>query len=49
MAGGGQQRVRANLYGALLYYLQIAQKPKSQKGIDSNFRIFLSTVRRIST
>ena len=27
--GGGQQRVRANLYGALLYYLQIAQKPKS--------------------
>ncbi|XP_046581767.1 nuclear pore complex protein Nup205-like [Haliotis rubra] len=26
-AGGGAQRVRANLYGALLYYLQIAQKP----------------------
>ena len=27
-AGGGQQRVRAKLYGALLYYLQIAHKPK---------------------
>ena len=26
--GGGQQRVRAKLYGALLYYLQIAHKPK---------------------
>nr|XP_022290304.1 nuclear pore complex protein Nup205-like [Crassostrea virginica] len=29
LSSGGQQRVRANLYGALLYYLQIAQKPKS--------------------
>lgn len=25
--GGGYQRVRAHLYGSLLYYLQIAQKP----------------------
>ncbi|CAH1799487.1 unnamed protein product [Owenia fusiformis] len=25
---GGQQRVRANLYGALLFYLQIAKKPQ---------------------
>ncbi|XP_025098310.1 nuclear pore complex protein Nup205-like isoform X3 [Pomacea canaliculata] len=25
----GQQRVRANLYGSLLYYLQIAQKPSN--------------------
>ncbi|XP_056015581.1 nuclear pore complex protein Nup205-like isoform X3 [Ostrea edulis] len=29
LSSGGQQRVRANLYGSLLYYLQIAQKPKS--------------------
>ncbi|XP_045195259.2 nuclear pore complex protein Nup205-like [Mercenaria mercenaria] len=27
-SSGGQQRVRAKLYGALLYYLQIANKPK---------------------
>uniref|UniRef100_A0A8C7Q6I7 Nucleoporin 205 n=1 Tax=Oncorhynchus mykiss TaxID=8022 RepID=A0A8C7Q6I7_ONCMY len=26
--GGGFQRLRAHLYGALLYYLQIAQKPE---------------------
>ncbi|XP_063402892.1 nuclear pore complex protein Nup205-like [Mytilus trossulus] len=34
-SGGGQQRVRANLYGALLYYLQIAEKPKSQQKGES--------------
>ncbi|XP_052238220.1 nuclear pore complex protein Nup205-like isoform X2 [Dreissena polymorpha] len=28
---GAQQRVRARLYGALLYYLQIASKPKSSQ------------------
>ncbi|KAK3096434.1 hypothetical protein FSP39_000076 [Pinctada imbricata] len=27
-SSGGQQRVRANLYGALLYYLQISQRPE---------------------
>jgi len=27
-AGGSPPRVRAYLYGTLLYYLQIAQKPK---------------------
>jgi hypothetical protein len=27
LPGSGQQRVRVNLYGALLFYLQIAQKP----------------------
>ncbi|XP_013384593.1 nuclear pore complex protein Nup205 [Lingula anatina] len=41
----GSQRVRSNLYGALLYYLQIAQKPKplatletvtKQKGVGSS-------------
>uniref|UniRef100_H3C417 Nucleoporin 205 n=1 Tax=Tetraodon nigroviridis TaxID=99883 RepID=H3C417_TETNG len=26
--GGGDQRLRAHLYGSLLYYLQIAQKPE---------------------
>lgn len=26
--GGGHQRLRAHLYGSLLYYLQIAQKPE---------------------
>ena len=31
-AGSGSQRVRANLYGALLYYLQIAQKPSMLPG-----------------
>jgi len=29
--GGGQQRVRAKLYGALLYYLQIASKPRTNE------------------
>ncbi|KAJ8314739.1 hypothetical protein KUTeg_006889 [Tegillarca granosa] len=28
-SSGGQQRVRANLYGALLYYLQISNKPST--------------------
>ncbi|OWF55575.1 nuclear pore complex protein Nup205-like [Mizuhopecten yessoensis] len=28
-SSGGLQRMRANLYGSLLYYLQIAQKPKT--------------------
>uniref|UniRef100_A0A8C7N204 Nucleoporin 205 n=1 Tax=Oncorhynchus kisutch TaxID=8019 RepID=A0A8C7N204_ONCKI len=36
--GGGFQRLRAHLYGALLYYLQIAQKPEEpdtlQQGIS---------------
>lgn len=28
LLGGGYQRLRAHLYGSLLYYLQIAQKPE---------------------
>lgn len=28
LSGGGYQRLRAHLYGSLLYYLQIAQKPE---------------------
>lgn len=28
LQGGGYQRLRAHLYGSLLYYLQIAQKPE---------------------
>lgn len=28
LLGGGFQRLRAHLYGSLLYYLQIAQKPE---------------------
>lgn len=28
LLGGGDQRLRAHLYGSLLYYLQIAQKPE---------------------
>ncbi|XP_055955132.1 nuclear pore complex protein Nup205 [Patella vulgata] len=32
----GSQRVRANLYGALLYYLQIAQKPETLQVKDDN-------------
>lgn len=28
ISGGGFQRLRAHLYGSLLYYLQIAQKPE---------------------
>lgn len=35
LSSGGQQRVRANLYGALLYYLQISQKPKSLTHTDT--------------
>ncbi|XP_016117780.1 nuclear pore complex protein Nup205-like [Sinocyclocheilus grahami] len=37
--GGGFQRLRSHLYGALLYYLQIAQKPEEpetlQTGIET--------------
>ncbi|CAG2236944.1 NUP192 [Mytilus edulis] len=35
-SGGGQLRVRANLYGALLYYLQIAKR-ESVEGIEKDF------------
>ena len=35
LSGSGLQRVRANLYGALLYYLQIAQKPTRNHTVDT--------------
>jgi len=34
-SSSSMQRVRVNLYGALLYYLQIAQKPRSQQMLDN--------------
>ncbi|KAM4746874.1 nuclear pore complex protein Nup205 [Rhinophrynus dorsalis] len=33
--GGGFQRVRAHLYGALLYYLQIAQRPDEPDTLEA--------------
>ncbi|XP_007909424.1 nuclear pore complex protein Nup205 [Callorhinchus milii] len=33
--GGGFQRVRAHLYGALLYYLQISQKPDEPDTLET--------------
>ncbi|XP_076125635.1 nuclear pore complex protein Nup205 [Alosa pseudoharengus] len=33
--GGGFQRLRAHLYGSLLYYLQIAQKPEEPDTLQS--------------
>ncbi|XP_034032952.1 nuclear pore complex protein Nup205 isoform X2 [Thalassophryne amazonica] len=33
--GGGYQRLRAHLYGSLLYYLQIAQKPEEPDTLQS--------------
>ncbi|OCT86111.1 hypothetical protein XELAEV_18019805mg [Xenopus laevis] len=33
--GGGFQRVRAHLYGSLLYYLQIAQRPDEPDTLES--------------
>ncbi|XP_064417895.1 nuclear pore complex protein Nup205 isoform X2 [Latimeria chalumnae] len=33
--GGGFQRVRAHLYGSLLYYLQIAQKPDEPETLET--------------
>ncbi|CAH2276623.1 nuclear pore complex Nup205 [Pelobates cultripes] len=33
--GGGYQRVRAHLYGSLLYYLQIAQKPDEPDTLET--------------
>ncbi|XP_069822932.1 nuclear pore complex protein Nup205 [Dendropsophus ebraccatus] len=33
--GGGLQRVRASLYGALLYYLQIAQRPDEPDTLEA--------------
>ncbi|XP_077999885.1 nuclear pore complex protein Nup205-like [Glandiceps talaboti] len=33
-SGGGQQRVRANLYGALLNFLRLPQKPKEIATLD---------------
>uniref|UniRef100_A0A8C1GQB5 Nucleoporin 205 n=1 Tax=Cyprinus carpio TaxID=7962 RepID=A0A8C1GQB5_CYPCA len=34
-SGGGFQRLRAHLYGALLYYLQIAQKPEEPETLQT--------------
>ncbi|XP_035982681.1 nuclear pore complex protein Nup205 [Fundulus heteroclitus] len=33
--GGGYQRLRAHLYGSLLYYLQIAQKPEEAETLQT--------------
>ncbi|XP_016130113.1 nuclear pore complex protein Nup205 isoform X2 [Sinocyclocheilus grahami] len=33
--GGGFQRLRAHIYGALLYYLQIAQKPEKPETLQT--------------
>ncbi|MGH0127994.1 UNVERIFIED_CONTAM: hypothetical protein FKN15_028574 [Acipenser sinensis] len=33
--GGGFQRLRAHLYGALLYYLQVAQKPDEPETLET--------------
>uniref|UniRef100_A0A3Q2CDR8 Nucleoporin 205 n=1 Tax=Cyprinodon variegatus TaxID=28743 RepID=A0A3Q2CDR8_CYPVA len=33
--GGGYQRLRAHLYGSLLYYLQIAQKPEEPETLQT--------------
>lgn len=35
LAGGGFQRVRAHLYGALLYYLQTSQKPDEPDTLET--------------
>ncbi|XP_002740701.1 nuclear pore complex protein Nup205 [Saccoglossus kowalevskii] len=35
-SSGGQQRVRTNLYGALLNFLQLPQKPKEMPGVDDD-------------
>lgn len=40
--GGGFQRLRAHLYGALLYYLQIAQKPEEPETLQTG--IYAHTV-----
>ncbi|XP_077372044.1 nuclear pore complex protein Nup205 [Festucalex cinctus] len=36
--GGGYQRVRSHLYGSLLYYLQIAQKPENPDTLQTGGR-----------
>ncbi len=41
ISGSGAQRVRANLYGALLFYLQIAQKPKTLQVLNAGKCILL--------
>ncbi|KAL3882663.1 hypothetical protein ACJMK2_028981 [Sinanodonta woodiana] len=35
-SSGRQQRVRVKLYGALLYYLQIVQRPKTPSGLSGD-------------
>lgn len=34
-AGGGLQKVRTHLYGSLLYYLQIAQRPDEPDTLEA--------------
>ncbi|XP_066540333.1 nuclear pore complex protein Nup205 [Hoplias malabaricus] len=38
--GGGFQRLRAHLYGALLYYLQIAQKPEEPDTLQTGMSMW---------
>lgn len=35
LTGGGFQRVRTHLYGSLLYYLQIAQRPDEPDTLEA--------------
>lgn len=42
--GGGFQRLRAHLYGALLYYLQIAQKPEEPETLQTGMIIIIITL-----
>lgn len=35
LTGGGFQRVRTHLYGSLLYYLQIAQRPDEPDTLET--------------
>ena len=52
LSGSGLQRVRVNLYGALLFYLQIAEKPataepaqgKRRKGSRNSVVFFVKNV-----
>ena len=43
-AGGSQQRVRANLYGALLNYLHIPQKPREIPTLQDNAMVLNSAL-----
>lgn len=49
LTGGGFQRVRTHLYGSLLYYLQIAQRPDEPDTLEAGMvQLYLEKSKKLA-